>query len=173
MGLDIQVAIIGLAGAIVGGAISSLTALGIARMERKKYARERLWELRREGYTQILASLIPASNIAKHISDEYERNPHGYDASDRMRAAMEQFDENLRASRAAFHSYRLVVSASFADDFIKMEWGLREIAENPNLIPPEAAELMASLLKSTMVATLSQALNELEIPALSDSLKLA
>ena len=42
MGLEIQVALIGLIGAIVGGGISSLTTLLISRSERKKFARERL-----------------------------------------------------------------------------------------------------------------------------------
>lgn len=162
MGLEIQVALIGLIGAIVGGGISSLTTLLISRSERKKFARERLWDQRREGYSKIISSLVTATNIATHMDEEYSDDPHGYDASERSRQAMAEYIAHMHSARDAFNAYRLVLSASFVEIYETAQRQLKAEAGNPNLVPPEGAEITGTIMKTAVTKLLEQAVSELQ-----------
>lgn len=162
MGLEIEVALIGLIGAIVGGGISSLTTLLIARSERKKFVRERLWDQRREGYSKIVSSLVAATNIAMHMDDEYSDDSHGYDASDAQRQAMAEFIAHMHSARDTFNSYRLVLSPSFVDLYDSIQTQLKNEAQNPNLAPPEGADIMATTMTNALPKLLAQAVKELQ-----------
>lgn len=146
MAFEIASAVIGLAGALVGGAISSVTTLLIARGEREKYRRERSWDLRREAYTTIIGALDRARAIAQHIDDEYSDDPHGWDASENNRKAQTQMVEHFHAARNAFHSQKLMLSKAFVAKYEEMNRGLGA-GDNPNLAPPESAEIAASVMR--------------------------
>lgn len=150
MGLEVQVALIGLIGAIVGGGIASLTALLTSRSERKKFARERLWDQRREGYSKIISSLVTATNIATHMDEEYSDDPHGYDASERSRQAMAEYIAHMHSARDALNAYRLVLSASFVEIYETAQRQLEAEAGNPNLVPPEGAEITGTIMKTAL-----------------------
>ena len=142
---DLVTALIGLAGAVVGGGISSVTAILIARSEREKFRRERSWDLRREAYTKIIGALDRARAITIHIVDGYADDPHAWDASEANRAARTQMVEYFNAARIEFHANRLMLSPDFVGQYEKLN---RELAEgnNPNLIPPESAEIAARVM---------------------------
>ena len=55
--MGLEVAWIGFGGVVIGGLISSLTTWLLQLGERRKYRRERSWDLRREAYTTIIGSL--------------------------------------------------------------------------------------------------------------------
>lgn len=146
MAFELATAAIGLAGAVIGGGISSLTTIVIARGEREKYRQERSWDLRREAYTKIIGALDRARAITAHIGNEYGDDPHGWDASEANRKAQGQMIEHFHIARIEFHASRLMLSPAFVNKYEEMNQALGE-ADNPNLIPPESAEMAAQTMK--------------------------
>lgn len=146
MPLEIATALIGLAGAIIGGGISSAVTVLIARSEREKYRRERSWDLRREAYTSIIGSLDRARAIVVHIDEGYDVNPEAWDASDANRKAQAQMIDYFHAARNAFHASRLVLSKAFIAKYEEMNPGLGE-GDNPNLMPPEASDIAVAVMR--------------------------
>jgi hypothetical protein len=149
MAAEFVTALIGLGGAVIGGGISSITTILIARSEREKYRRERSWDLRRETYTKIIGALDRARAIAAHIDDSYDDDPHAWDASEANRAAQAQMVEFFHVARIEFHANRLVLSSVFVGQYEKMNRELGE-ANNSNLIPPESAEIAASVMNRVL-----------------------
>lgn len=146
MPFEIATALIGLGGAVIGGAISSATTLLIARTEREKYRRERSWDFKREAYTTIIGALDRARAITQHIDDEYAEDPHGWDASPANRKAQGQMVEFFRAAREAFHANKLMLSKAFVAKYDEMNRSLDE-SNNPNLAPPEIADIAARVME--------------------------
>jgi hypothetical protein len=153
---------VGLAGAVIGGGISSLTAVLIARNEREKYRRERSWDLRREAYTKIIGALDRARAITAHIDDGYDDEPHAWDASEANRTAAKQMIEHFHLARTEFHANRLMLSSAFIAEYNKMNVELHE-AENPNLLPPESATLAAEVMTHSVANLESLAKDELGV----------
>ena len=145
MTVEVVTALIGLGGAVIGGGISSVTTILVARTEREKYRRERSWDLRREAYTKIIGALDRARAITVHIGDGYSDDPHAWDTSEANRAARTQMVEYFHVARIEFHANRLMLSSDFVGQYERMN---RELAEgnNPNLLPPESAEIAASVM---------------------------
>ncbi len=160
MAFEIMAALIGLAGAVIGGGISSTATLLIARNEREKYRRERSWDLRREAYTTIIGSLDRARALTKHIDERYDEDPHTWDASDSNREAQSQMVDHFHTARNAFHANRLVLSKAFVAKYEEMNRTLGE-ADNPNLIPPEASEMVASVMQRIVPQMEELAIREL------------
>lgn len=147
MAAELEIAFIGLAGALLGGGLTSLTTWLIARSERAKFARERIWDLRREGYTKILAKLAPASRLATHEHHSHQDDIHGHYATDEARGANAQINELLNSADAEFGDYRLALSLEFVTSYEQFREDLAE-ANHFNLIPPERAEGTAQVLKA-------------------------
>lgn len=162
MAFEIATALIGLAGALVGGGISSATTLLIARSEREKFRRERSWDLRREAYTAIIGALDRARAITVHIDDGYGDDPHVWDASDANRKAQAQMVEHFHAARNAFHAHKLMLSKAFVAKYEAMNTGLGE-ADNPNLMPPEGAEMAAKVMQRIVPEMEELAMRELGV----------
>lgn len=155
-------ALIGLGGAIIGGGISSITTLLVARSEREKYRRERSWDLKREAYTRIIGALDRARAITAHIDDRYADDPHGWDASEANRTAQAQMVEHFHVARTEFHANRLMLSSAFVSAYERMNCELSE-ADNSNLIPPESAEVAAEIMDRAVPAMEALAKKELGV----------
>jgi hypothetical protein len=149
MASEITTALIGLAGAVIGGGISSLTTILVARGERKKFRQERSWDIRREAYTKIIGALDRARAITTHISDGYDDEPYAWDASEANKKAQEQMVEHFHAARIEFHANLLMLSSAFVLQYEEMNRALGE-ADNPNLIPPESADIAAKIMNHTV-----------------------
>lgn len=162
MALEIATAAIGLAGAVIGGGISSLTAILIARNEREKFRRERSWDLRREAYTVIIGALDHARAITETIDEGYDEDPHAWDASEYHRKAQEQMIQHFHVARNAVHANRLMLSKSFTAKYDEMNKRLGE-ADHQNLIPPESAEIAASVMRSIVPELEDLAIRELGV----------
>ena len=162
MPTDVVAALIGLAGAVVGGGISSVTTILIARSERAKFRRERSWDLRREAYTKIIGALDRARAITVHIDDGYDDDAHAWDASEANKASQAQMIEHFHAARIEFHANRLMLSSAFVAQYEKMNRELGE-ADNPNLIPPESAEIAASVMNRILPEMVALAKQELGV----------
>lgn len=157
---DILIALIALGGAVIGVAASTITTLLIHRNERHKFARERVWDLRRDAYTIIVAALIRANRLADHIDKEYSDDPYGYDASKEMRVATGQYIEAMHQARDAFYANRLMLSDQFAARYDAMIDELNFEVDNPNLVPPEKAEETARIITNGTDDLLGIALKE-------------
>jgi gas vesicle protein len=162
MAFEITSALIGLGGAVIGGGISSATTLLIARSEREKYRRERSWDLRREAYTAIIGALDRARAITQHIDEGYSDDPHVWDASENNRKAQAQMVEYFHVARNAFHAHKLMLSKAFAAKYEEMNHGLGE-ADNPNLAPPEGADIAASVMQRIVPEMEELAMRELGV----------
>lgn len=162
MASEIVTALIGLAGAAIGGGISSLTTILVARSEREKYRLERSWDLRREAYTKIIGALDRARAIIVHIDDGYDDDPYAWDASKANKIAQVQMVEHFHAARIEFHASRLMLSSAFVGQYEKMNHALGE-ANNPNIIPPESAKVAAEVMNRTMPGMEALAKEELGV----------
>jgi hypothetical protein len=149
MAVEVVTALIGLAGAVIGGGISSITTILIARSEREKYRRERSWDLRRETYTKIIGALDRARAIVAHIDDGYDDDAHAWDASEANRTAQAQMVEFFHVARIEFHANRLMLSPAFVGQYERMNRELGE-ADNPNLLPPESAGTAADVMNRVL-----------------------
>jgi len=162
MPAEVVTALIGLGGAVIGGGISSVTTILVARSEREKYRRERSWDLRREAYTKIIGALDRARAITAHIDDGYDDDPHAWDASEANKKASAQMVEYFHAARIEFHANRLMLSAAFVEQYERMNLELGE-ADNPNLLPPEGAEIAARVMSRIVPAMETLAKEELGV----------
>lgn len=160
LAFEIATALIGLAGAVVGGGISSVTTLLIARGEREKYRRERSWDVRRESYTRIIGALDRARAIMHHIDEGYSEDPHVWDSSEQNKKAQAQMIEYFHFARDAVHSNRLMLSKAFVAKYEEMNVALRE-ADNPSLAAPESSQIAASVLKRIVPEMEELAIKEL------------
>ena len=147
--VEVVTALIGLGGAVVGGGISSVTTILVARAEREKYRGERSWDLRREAYTNIIGALDRARAIIVHIDDGYDHDAHAWDASEANRASQAQMIEHFHAARTEFHANRLMLSSAFVAQYERMNRELGE-ADNPNLIPPESAGMAVRVMNQVV-----------------------
>jgi hypothetical protein len=162
MASEMVTALVGLAGAVIGGGISSLTAILIARSEREKYRRERSWDLRREAYTKIIGALDRARSITTHIANGYDDDPHAWDASVANRNAAKEMVGHFHVARAEFHANRLMLSPAFVVGYNRMNFELGE-ADNPNLLPPESATLAAEVMDRSVASMEALAKEELGV----------
>lgn len=161
MALEIQVAAIGLAGALIGGAISSFTTWRIAVSERHKFARDRLWDLRREAYMNVIGALYQAGRLATHMSERYADDAHAFDESADKKLALKQFGDSFDDAQLAFTRNMLLLSPAFTEAFEKMLRELGQIADNPNLAPPEAADMLAEQMEPKIMLLTAMAQDEI------------
>src|SRR4051812_22421374 len=162
MTLEIAAALIGLGGALLGGAISSVTTIVIHRSEREKHRREQSWDLRREAYTAIIGSLDRARAILDHIDEGYNVDAEAYDASEANQKATAQMIEFFYLARAAFHANRLMLSKAFIEKYDGLNTEL-DGASSPALAPPEKAAMAAEITRRMVGGMEELAISELGI----------
>ena len=160
MGLELDVAWIGLGGAVVGGLISGLTTWLVQLGERRKYRRERSWDLRREAYTGIIGSLDRARAILAYIDKGYDEDPQVFDGSEHERRASTQMIEQMQAARFAYHAQRLILSQAFIARYETYLADMDTVQET-NLDPPEKAHQAATTIADAVVALENLAATEL------------
>ena len=160
MTIELQVALIGLGGALIGGLLSVVSTWLIQRIERKKYRRDRSWELRREAYTTIVGSLERGRAILQVIDEGYREDPHGYDEGDHVKQASREMSEHLQAARFAYHAQRLLLSPRFIARFEQYLKDMRD-TDSPGLAPPEQAADAAAVVARAVPDLEAIALEEL------------
>lgn len=160
MGLELDVAWIGLGGVVVGGLISGLTSWLVQLGERRKYRRERSWDLRREAYTGIIGSLDRARAVLVYIDKGYDENPQGFGGSEHEQRATKQMIEQMQAARFAYHAQRLILSQAFVARYETYLADMDSVQE-ANLDPPGKAHQAATVIADTVVALENLAAAEL------------
>lgn len=156
----LEIAWIGLGGVVVGGLISSFTAWLIQLGERRKYRRERSWDLRREGYTGIIGSLDRARAILVLLDKGFDENPEGFPGSPHEVQASKQMIEQMQAARFAYHAQRLILSAGFIARYDTYLADMDAVQE-ANLNPPEKAHQAAMAIADAVADLETLASSEL------------
>ncbi len=137
------IALIGVGGAlggtIVGSAVSSVTTILIARAERTKFARERLWETRREAYTTIIATVSAIERHAAQMDYEFsdEAGGENYFRSERFHRQAGAMGEMHKALLREYANNRLIMSQAMASRFEELIFEIGAINDNPNQTPDE------------------------------------
>lgn len=160
MAFEVDGAVMGLVGVVIGGAISGGTTWLVARADRYRFARERTWDLRREAYTDIIAQLMATDSWAKVIDTRYDDDPHTYDASQDIREHTKQFAGYYQEAKAKYTMTRLIISDQFAARFETMMHDLEGIDSNQNLLPPESAKMVYELIHTAMGELMKIGFNE-------------
>lgn len=149
MAYEIETALIGLTGVLLGGVVSGAATYLVQRGERDKHMRERSWDFRREAYTKILGSLDRASSLMDRMNEGYRENPHAYDPSREREELSAHFVTQYHEARAAIHANRLMLSKDFLREFDHLQSGLAQ-AESDNLAPPESAKIVAEEIQTSV-----------------------
>lgn len=151
MALGNEVAWTGLVGVVVGGLISGLTTWLVQLGERRKYRRERSWDLRREAYTEIIGSLDRARAILVVLDKGFEENPAGFGGTPHEAQASKQVIEQMQAARFAYHAQRLILSQAFIRRY-EAYLAAMDVVQEANLDPPEKAHQAATAIADAVGA---------------------
>ena len=135
MSSELVIAVIGLAGAIIGGGITSFTTWLIARGERVKHKREIIWDSRRDAYTKIIGSMVQATRLIEHINEN-----HQSDSIDDVKQASAEFSDSFKEARAVFTSNTLLISNLFSEKFEIIHNNISNIKKNPTLVLSETTD---------------------------------
>ena len=130
MSFEIVNAAIGLIGAVIGGGITSFTTWIIARGERTKHKRERIWDLRRDAYTKIIGSMVQANRLIGHVNKRYQFDAHESDSNVNVKQALNEFIDNFKNARDIFTSNSILISNEFSEKFESIHSKFDEIARD-------------------------------------------
>ena len=170
---SVWVALIDALGPLLTAAVVALVTWKIAvwrtresvRIGKESDMEIRIWDLRRVGYSVVVAKLGEASEYAARLDDGYNgpgANPHGFDTSDRCQEQMQKMWGAWAECKSEFGKNRLTCSEAFASRFRKIDDSLWEI----NLVgddPPGIASSVAKCFKAAHSDLLSMALEELAL----------
>ncbi|WP_334185076.1 hypothetical protein [Novosphingobium sp.] len=117
MAFEIQTALFSLGGVVIGGGISSATTWLIARSERRKFAREKTWDVRRQAYTKIIAEMVVATSWANEMELGFRRNPREYEKSPKADKDSGEFAGCVVTAKRVFIANRLMLSQRFVAEF--------------------------------------------------------
>ena len=129
---------------VVGAGLTLLTTWVIeqsrAKAGKERHHEDRIWDLRRSQYSEIVAYLKTAAAEAGRDADgyfEHQHGPEGYHGSEesleRPRAAWAAW----RAAQQTFDASRLIVSPEFDRAFLSIGAALDAVDEHD--LPPEIA----------------------------------
>lgn len=170
LSIDIVVVLIGggfaLLGTILGAYLNKRTALStakeLAEIERFKYTQDRIWDFRKEAYTEILAHLKEASNYAERVRDGYhdeQMHPEAYHGSDRRPKDEAAAWDAWTRCKTAFVANRLTLSEDFTAEFQSLRDALGAIDEHD--LPPDIAWAEAECYSAAYPKLLNIALAEI------------
>lgn len=137
------------------------TAKTVALLERERYAHDRLWDARREIYTDLIAKMRTFERAAGAVSDGFndgELDPEayfhsvGYDADNKNSVAA------YRVLAEAYDDGRLMISETFA---IRFELFLAGIYATDDEDPPARATIAFDAAATAHADLLAIALAEI------------
>jgi hypothetical protein len=115
MALEIQVALIGLSGALVGGGLTSWVTWMIAKNERTRFAGERFYEARRQGYTEITAALAAVERYSLRVAHKLQDGDiEAYENSELYKLEAQTMSDMGRTLVNAYTTNRIVMSDEMA-----------------------------------------------------------
>ena len=173
-------AMMAVAGAVAGSLVTTFlnmkvavtTAREVASVQQEKHRESREWELRRVGYSVVLARLGDASEYAARLDNGYNgpgADPEGFDISDRGREHTGKMWDAWAECESEFRKNRLTCSEAFASNFREIADSLEEIylISDP---PPDEAASVAKCFEKAHSVLLSMALEELDLKSEKEGL---
>jgi hypothetical protein len=154
---------------ILGAGLTLLTTWAIewrrAKAAKERHHEDRIWDLRRIQYSEIVAHLKKAADVSRRDADGYydhEHGPHGYHGSkeslERPRLAWAAWSE----AKNTFDASRLIVSPEFARAFEAVAVALNAVDEHD--LPPEIAQAQADCFSDGYTRVLRVARSEIASP---------
>lgn len=113
------------------------TAKDMIQIERHKYTQDRLWDVRKEAYTSIIAGLRATAKAANVVNDGFNdgyMHPEEYFQSDAYGQAIHDLWDKWRATKEEYERARLLLSDAFVEGFEQIEARLDAVDEDD--IPP-------------------------------------
>jgi hypothetical protein len=152
-----------LLGALIGGGATLWVAIRTQRTETDRYARQRIWDARKDAYTGIVAGLAALQRQSERIDYNFSddaggENFHGSDLYRRSTAALGEMHRDFERTLA---NGRLMLSESVYEAAAEMLRSIEEIDDDPNQTPPERYEALAAAYKQGAERTLRVAQSEL------------
>jgi hypothetical protein len=130
-----------LAGTVIGSRLNQSSALKTARdmlqIDRHKYTQDRLWDVRKEAYTSIIAGLRATAKAANVVNDGFHdgyMDPEEYYQSDAFGHASRDLWDKWRATKDEYERARLLLSDAFVEGFEQIEARLDAVDDEG--IPP-------------------------------------
>jgi hypothetical protein len=163
---DITSGLIGLVGVILGGSMSSLSNYFLARAERKRFARERIWDLRREVYTKIIAKM---GEIERDAEEDYlnftdERGGDNYQGSKAQDASLKAIVIREHELREMILHNRIIIGNVVAEWYATMINELGELETNrPAYEPYEFSKAYHEIVGEQFQKVLTLAQRELAV----------
>jgi hypothetical protein len=166
MALELQIAYIGLAGAVIGGAISSLTSWCVSQSERHKFAQDRIWDIRAETYTKLIATLAAIERLGKKIEYEWSDEAGGetYQNSARFYKHGETLAQMLKDLERNYANASLVISSEISGHLEYLLNVLEAVREDSELSPPELDVEQRKLFTKALTDVRNSAKTELKVP---------
>jgi len=136
-----------IAGIWIGSSVSrksaKLTAIGMLDIERFKFARERLWEARREVYGAILALLVRAARGAMFAENGFSvvEDRDVFMESDEYSKLLQSIGALWDEAVAKYDENRLIISDDFANTF-------GQISRDIGSWSPDEPEFVGTLSKA-------------------------
>jgi hypothetical protein len=122
---------------------------------------EKIWELRRTAYGNILAELSAVERILRSADEYIQENEMGYFEGKVSRAHDESIAQHMELVRKSYTDNYLILSNRFIRLF---EEFLRSLDHgNPYLNPPEEHDIFAAAVRGTRPKLLQQARNEMPL----------
>ena len=106
-------------------------------IERHRYTQDRLWDVRKEAYTSIIAGLRSATRHADAVNEGFnsgEMHPEEYFQSEGYSKQLGSLWDKWNLTKEDFESSRLLLSDNFVNAFEALESNLNAIDRDDN--PP-------------------------------------
>ena len=163
---DITSGLIGLGGVILGGSISSLSNYLLARAERKRFSRERIWDLRREVYTKIIAKMAEIERDAEEdfLNFTDERGGDDYQGSKAEDVSLKAIVIKEHELRDLILLNRITIGSAVAQWYATMINELGELEINrPGYEPYEFSKAYHEIVGEQFQKVLALAQRELAV----------
>lgn len=136
-----------------------------AKTAKERHHEDRIWDLRRSQYSEIVAHLKEAAAEAGRDADGYfnhQYGPEGYDGSKESHERARAAGTAWSAARQTFDASRLIVSPEFDRAFMSIGTALD--AMNEDDLPPEIAMAQSKCFSDGYAEILQIARREIASP---------
>jgi hypothetical protein len=161
--MEIPAGVVNIITAVVTATTTLVVVFVTNRLALFRSSKEKLWDLKRQVYGQILSELADAERVLD-VANEFivERGYEYYHGTEYYSKHQSKLFDHLFSIRKKFSDDYLILSDSFIELFQKLSDEL--FLDEPNEDPPERHERIEGAVKKYRPLLTTQARNELNIP---------
>lgn len=131
------------------------------RLSSNRFIKEKLWEQRREAYSQIISSVVNMSECTTRIVEGYGENPVQFHNSEYRDKVNDEMWAHWKEAKACFASNALIVSERFGNKMVDLMAFVKDVGSDPNEVMPEWIDSLRDRLKADVDALMAIGANEL------------